>query len=212
MLFSGAQKLLGMVITLGEAVAYVASGMYGDINYVGAGNAILTIIQLSLPASMCLCSMKSCNRATASDRASRSSLQPTSARARCGRPSAQRPWTPARVQSLWGQSLHSSTCSSSGEATSVPSPRALVRTFPPRTRRFKDTLGHTRSSCSTPRTCPSFCRQHWFPIYFFSQSSYRRFKSNMIVNLLGQWQEIERPGQSFPVGGIVYYISPPTSS
>merc|ERR1719206_40931 len=31
MLFSGAQKLFGMVITLGEAVAYVTSGMYGDV-------------------------------------------------------------------------------------------------------------------------------------------------------------------------------------
>jgi protein transport protein SEC61 subunit alpha len=48
-------------------------------------------------------------------------------------------------------------------------------------------------------------------LYFFSQLLYRRFKSNMIVNLLCQWQEIEMSGQSLPVGGIVYYISPPTS-
>merc|ERR1712159_265393 len=35
-----------MLITLGEAVAYVVSGMYGDIQELGAGNAILIIIQL----------------------------------------------------------------------------------------------------------------------------------------------------------------------
>ena len=29
-LFSGAQKLFGILITIGEAVAYVFSGMYGD--------------------------------------------------------------------------------------------------------------------------------------------------------------------------------------
>merc|ERR1712178_209853 len=46
MLFSGAQKLFGMVITMGEAVAYVVSGMYGDVKDLGAGNAILIIIQL----------------------------------------------------------------------------------------------------------------------------------------------------------------------
>merc|ERR1719449_201629 len=45
-LFGGAQKLVGMLITLGEAVAYVLSGMYGEISELGAGKAILIIIQL----------------------------------------------------------------------------------------------------------------------------------------------------------------------
>ena len=30
-LFQGSQKLFGIVITIGEAVAYVLSGMYGDV-------------------------------------------------------------------------------------------------------------------------------------------------------------------------------------
>jgi protein transport protein SEC61 subunit alpha len=47
--------------------------------------------------------------------------------------------------------------------------------------------------------------------YFFSQLLYKRFKSNMLVNLLGQWQETDYSGQSIPVGGVVYYISPPGS-
>lgn len=45
-LFQGAQKLFGLLITLGEAVAYVLSGMYGDVADLGAGNAILIILQL----------------------------------------------------------------------------------------------------------------------------------------------------------------------
>merc|ERR1719160_2159305 len=48
-------------------------------------------------------------------------------------------------------------------------------------------------------------------LYFFSQLLYKRFRSNMLVNLLGQWQEVDYSGQSIPVGGIAYYISPPTS-
>lgn len=48
-------------------------------------------------------------------------------------------------------------------------------------------------------------------LYFFSQLLYKRFRSNMIVNLIGQWQEVEWSGQSIPVGGLVYYISPPHS-
>lgn len=45
-LFNGAQKLFGILITVGEAVAYVISGMYGDVRELGAGNAILIILQL----------------------------------------------------------------------------------------------------------------------------------------------------------------------
>merc|ERR1712124_190816 len=48
-------------------------------------------------------------------------------------------------------------------------------------------------------------------LYFFSQLLSKRFKSNMLVNLLGQWQESDFSGQSVPVGGAVYYISPPQS-
>jgi len=45
-LFAGAQKLFGILITVGEAIAYVVSGMYGDISSIGLGNALLIIAQL----------------------------------------------------------------------------------------------------------------------------------------------------------------------
>ncbi|CDJ34164.1 protein transport protein Sec61 alpha subunit isoform 1, putative [Eimeria mitis] len=45
-LFQGAQKLLALLITIGEAVAYVISGMYGPISEIGAGSALLIILQL----------------------------------------------------------------------------------------------------------------------------------------------------------------------
>jgi protein transport protein SEC61 subunit alpha len=35
-----------VLITIGEAVAYVVSGIYGDVRELGAGNAILIILQL----------------------------------------------------------------------------------------------------------------------------------------------------------------------
>lgn len=43
---NGAQKLLGVLITIGEAVAYVVSGMYGDVRELGAASAILIIVQV----------------------------------------------------------------------------------------------------------------------------------------------------------------------
>merc|ERR1712117_814152 len=45
-LFNGAQKLFGMVITLGQGIVYVLTGMYGDPSDIGAGVCLLIIIQL----------------------------------------------------------------------------------------------------------------------------------------------------------------------
>ena len=46
-LFNAAQKLFGILITVGEAIAYVISGMYGDLNTLGAGMTYLFILLLS---------------------------------------------------------------------------------------------------------------------------------------------------------------------
>ncbi|XP_065845209.1 protein transport protein Sec61 subunit alpha [Oscarella lobularis] len=45
-LFNGSQKLFGMVITLGQSVVYVMTGMYGDPSDIGAGIGLLIVIQL----------------------------------------------------------------------------------------------------------------------------------------------------------------------
>lgn len=42
----GAEKLLGFLITVGQAIAYVVSGMYGDVRELGIGIAILIVIQV----------------------------------------------------------------------------------------------------------------------------------------------------------------------
>lgn len=45
---------MAIIIALGEAFAYVWSGMYGDLDKLGAGNAILIIIQLVFSAVIML--------------------------------------------------------------------------------------------------------------------------------------------------------------
>lgn len=46
---------------------------------------------------------------------------------------------------------------------------------------------------------------------FFSQLLFRRFRTNFLVSLFGQWEEREysSSGQMFPVGGLAYYITAP---
>lgn len=45
-LYNGAQKFIGILITTGQAVLYVMSGMYGDVYTLGVGNCMLIIVQL----------------------------------------------------------------------------------------------------------------------------------------------------------------------
>lgn len=52
---NGAQKLLGILIAIGEAVAYVLSGMYGPVGQLGVGNAILIILQLFFAGIIVIC-------------------------------------------------------------------------------------------------------------------------------------------------------------
>ena len=47
-LYGAANKLLGLLITVGEALAYVLSGMYGDVRDLGPVTSILLIVQLCL--------------------------------------------------------------------------------------------------------------------------------------------------------------------
>ncbi|KAK4399272.1 protein transport protein Sec61 subunit alpha [Sesamum angolense] len=54
-LLNGAQKLLGILIAVGEAVAYVLSGMYGSVSQLGVGNAILIILQLCFAGIIVIC-------------------------------------------------------------------------------------------------------------------------------------------------------------
>jgi protein transport protein SEC61 subunit alpha len=44
-------------------------------------------------------------------------------------------------------------------------------------------------------------------LYFFSQLLHRNFKESALIKILGNWQEVE--GQSTPVGGLIYYLTPP---
>ena len=43
-LFQAAQKLFGIIITVGEALAYLLSGMYGQVGDLGLINSVLIVL------------------------------------------------------------------------------------------------------------------------------------------------------------------------
>lgn len=48
-------------------------------------------------------------------------------------------------------------------------------------------------------------------LYFVSQLLYTRYGGNLLVRVLGRWAAQGPGGQMAPVGGLVYYLSPPGS-
>ena len=55
LLMDGASKLVAILITLGQSVAYVVSGMYGSIGDLGLVNAMLIISQLCFASIIVMC-------------------------------------------------------------------------------------------------------------------------------------------------------------
>jgi len=238
-LFGGAQKLFGMLITAGEAIAYVMSGMYGDLRELGVGNATLIIAQLFFAGIMVL-------------------LLDELMQKGYGLGSGISLFIATNICESIVWKAFSPTTMNTGKGTEFEG--AIVACFHFLASRQDKVLALREAFYrqSAPNLTNLFAtvlvffvviyfqgfrvdlavtyqkvrgQQGSYPIklfytsnipiilqtalvsnlYFFSQLLYRRFKSNMLVNLLGQWQETDFGGQSVPVGGLAYYISPPTS-
>eukprot|EP00747_Dinoflagellata_sp_TGD_P145929 gnl/TRDRNA2_/TRDRNA2_176631_c0_seq5.p1 gnl/TRDRNA2_/TRDRNA2_176631_c0~~gnl/TRDRNA2_/TRDRNA2_176631_c0_seq5.p1 ORF type:complete len:475 (+),score=117.76 gnl/TRDRNA2_/TRDRNA2_176631_c0_seq5:126-1550(+) len=238
-LFQGAQKLFGMLITMGEAVAYVMSGMYGSVRELGAGNAILIIMELFFAGIIVI-------------------LLDELLQKGYGLGSGISMFIATNIceNIIW--KAFSPTTMNTGKGTEFEG--AIVAMFHFMLTRTDKVMALKEAFYrqSAPNLTNLFAtvlvffiviyfqgfrvdlavkyqklrgQQGSYPIklfytsnmpiilqtalvsnlYFFSQLLYKRFKSNMVVNLIGQWQEVDYTGQSIPVGGIAYYISPPHS-
>lgn len=238
-LFQGAQKLFGMLITLGEAVAYTMSGMYGGLKELGASNAILIIIQLFFAGIIVILLDELMQKGYGMG----SGVSLFIATNLC--------------ESIIWKAFSPTTMNSPGKGTEFEG--AVVATFhflaskTDKVQALKESF-YRQSAPNLTNLLATILvffiviyfqgfrvdlpvtyqkvrgQQGSYPIklfytsnipiilqtalvsnlYFFSQLLYRRFRSNMLVNLLGQWQETDY-GQSIPVGGLAYYISPPSS-
>ena len=92
-LFEAANKAMGFLITIGQAMAYVFSGMYGDVSEMGLLRACLIVFQLFLASIIVSCLDELLQNGMALDQVSPFSSPPTFARLLSGSPSAHRPST-----------------------------------------------------------------------------------------------------------------------
>jgi len=236
-LFNGAQKLLGIIIALCEAFATVWSGMYGDVDKLGAGNAILIILQLTFAGVVVLMLDEVMSKGYGFG----SGISMFIATNICEN-ILWRAFSPMSIQTEAGTEYEGALIALFHLLITRPNKiaalqQAFYRSGYPNLNNLLATVlvflvviyfqgfrvdlqvkkqnvrGH-----STTFSIKLFYTSN-IPImlqtalvsnfYFLSQLLYRKFRGNFLIRLLGQWQEVEMGSHSVPVGGLAYYISPP---
>merc|ERR1719178_395130 len=240
-LFGGAQKLFGILITIGEAVAYVVSGMYGDLGTLGAGNALLIILQLIsagvivivldelLQKGYGLGSGISLFIATnICETIIWKAFSPTTINT--GRGTEFEGAIIALFHLLITRSDKIRALKEAFYRQNLPNITNLLATvlvfivviyfqgfrvdLPVKYHKYRGAAGSYPIKLFYTSNIPIILQTALVSnLYFFSQLLYKRYRDNIFVNLLGQWQDVEGSGgaNSVPVGGLAYYVSPPQS-
>ncbi|KAF4658421.1 Protein transport protein Sec61 subunit alpha [Perkinsus olseni] len=239
-LFNGAQKLLGILIILGEAAAYVMSGMYGDVTEIGAGNALLIIIQLFFAGVIVLLLDELLQKGyglgsgislfiatNLCENVIWKAFSPTTLNT--GKGTEFEGAIIALFHLMFTRNDKLLALKEAFYRSTAPNLTNLLATaivffvviyfqgfqanLPVKYQKVRGQTGSYPIKLFYTSNIPIILQTALVSnLYFFSQILYRRFKNNMIVNLLGQWQDVDMAGtQSIPVGGIAYYISPPNS-
>jgi protein transport protein SEC61 subunit alpha len=238
-LFNGAQKLAGLIITVVEAVAYVASGMYGDVKDIGFFVCSLIVLQLFIAGVVCIlldellqkgygmgsgislfistniCETivwKSFSPTTINTGSGTAfegcvialfhMLVTRSDKVRALREAFYRQGLPNITNLLATIFIFAVVIFCQGFRVDLPvvssRQRGVQSTYPIK-------LFYTSNMPIILQTALVS------NLYFLSQILYRRFPSNILISLIGRWEDIEygNQSQSIPVGGLAYYVSPP---
>jgi protein transport protein SEC61 subunit alpha len=235
-LFEGAQKLVGVLIAFGQAFAYTWSGMYGNISEIGAGNAILIVLQLTVATiiTIMLDDMMSKgygigNSGTSlfiainiSESVLWKAFSPLSFKVE-----GDSKLEGAFVSLFYGLIVGPNRFGAVQDAffrSDLPNINNVIATvlifciviyfqgF-----KINIPLSSTKQGAGGSYPIKLFYTSN-MPIilqttlvsnlYFFSQMLHRSFRGSYLIKLLGNWQEMEG-GQSMPVGGLIYFLTPP---
>lgn len=238
-LFGGAQKLFGILITIGEAVAYVVSGMYGDVSELGTGNAIMIILQLFFAGIIVIM----LDELLQKDYGLGSGISLFIATNIC-ESIVWRSFSPTTINTGRGTEFEGAIVALLHMlVTRTDKVRALKEAF------FRQNMPNIMNLIATAIVflvviyfqgfrvdLPVKYQKHrgaagTYPIklfytsnipiilqtalvsnlYFISQLLFKRYSSNFFVRMLGAWKEVPGSTQSVPVSGMAYYVSPPRS-
>jgi len=238
-LFNGAQKLVGMVITIGQATAYVLGGLYGDVRELGIANGLLIVIQLFFAGIIVLCLDELLQKGYGLG----SGISLFIATNIC-ETIVWKAFSPQTINQGRGTEFEGAIIATFHLLiTKQDKVRALKEAF------YRPQLPNLFNLLATvfvfviviyfqgfrvdlpvkyqkqrgvvqPYPIKLFYTSN-IPIilqtalvsnlFFISQMLYSRFGGFILINLLGTWEEVQTGAgvQSIPVGGLAYYISPP---
>lgn len=239
-LFNGAQKLFGILITVGEAIAYVFSGMYGDLNTIGAGNAILIIVQLFAAGMVVLILDELLQKGyglgsgislfiatNICESIIWKAFSPTTINT--GRGTEFEGALIALVHLMFTRTNKLRALNEAFYRQNLPNLTNLLATIlifliviyfqgwrvdlPVKYAKYRGQQGKYPIKLFYTSNMPIILQTALVSnLYFLSQLLYNRYSGNILVRLLGVWKELkENPGTSVPVAGLAYYISPPTT-
>ncbi|KAE8709087.1 Protein transport protein Sec61 subunit alpha isoform 2 [Hibiscus syriacus] len=183
---NGAQKLLGILIAVGEAVAYVLSGMYGSVRQLGKGYGLGSGISLFIATNIC-------------ENIIWKAFSPTTINSGRG-----------------AEFEGSSKCYQLATVLIfliVIYFQGFRVVLPVRSKNARGQQGSYPIKLFYASNMPIILQSALVSnLYFISQLLYRKYSGNFFVNLLGKWKESEYSGGQFiPVGGLAYYVTAPAS-
>lgn len=240
-LFQGSQKLFGMIITIGQAVAYVLSGMYGDVNDLGAGNAILIILQLFFAGIIVLILDELLQKGyglgsgislfiatNICESIVWKAFSPTTLNT--GRGTEFEGAIIALFHLLITRSDKVRALKEAFYRQNLPNCTNLLATIfvflvviyfqgfrvdlPVKYQKYRGQQASYPIKLFYTNNIPIILQSALVSnLYFFSQLLYKRYSTNILVQMLGRWEERETAmgTNSSPVGGLAYYVSPPQS-
>merc|ERR1712193_82491 len=238
-LFNGAQKLFGMVITLGQGIVYVLTGMYGEPSDIGAGVCLLIIIQLFVAGLIVLLLDELLQKGYGLG----SGISLFIATNIC-ETIVWKSFSPATVNTGRGTEFEGAVIALFHLlATRQDKVRALREAFyrqnlpnlmnlfatvfifgvviyfqgfrvdlPIKSARYRGQYSSYPIKLFYTSNIPIILQSALVSnIYIISQMLSTKFSSNFFVNLLGVWNEGGGASRSYPTGGLCYYLSPPES-
>jgi len=237
-LFNGAQKLFGMIITIGQAIVYVMTGMYGNPSDIGAGVCLLIIIQLFVAGLIVLLLDELLQKGYGLG----SGISLFIATNIC-ETIVWKAFSPATINTGRGTEFEGGIIALFHLlATRHDKVRALREAFyrqnlpnlmnllatvlvfaiviyfqgfrvdlPIKSARYRGQTSSYPIKLFYTSNIPIILQSALVSnLYVISQMLSSKFSGNFLINLLGVWAD-NGPQRSYPIGGLCYYLSPPES-
>lgn len=241
-LFNGAQKLFGIIMTAGQAVVYMLTGMYGNPSDLGTGICVLIVIQLVIAGIIVMLLDELLQKGYGLG----SGISLFIATNIC-ETIVWKSFSPATINTGRGTEFEGAvialfhllaTRSDKVRAlrealyrNNLPNMMNLFATIfvfciviyfqgfrvdlPIKSARYRGQATSYPIKLFYTSNMPIILQSALVSnFYVISQMLSMRFRDNILINFLGRWENYEGggPARAYPVGGLCYYLSPPDTT